>query len=261
MSGSRQQTSTRCGSADARSIRQLLRLRGADVPPTFAGVIIEPDPTPGGVAEPASSVAPREPIAADAVSLADDGAAVSPRLVPLLVAVLTVVVVGGITDLMLDRPRTWRSMHVLIEVSVVLLSLTFALVLWRGWWRSVRALEQTRATLAATRRSLAERQAERDAWRRSAEAALAGFGRAVDAQFLAWQLTPAEREIAFMLLQGHGHKQIAARTGRSERTVRQHAVAVYGKSGLGGRAELAAFFLHDLMPGVDPGARGPATAR
>ena len=63
-------------------------------------------------------------------------------------------------------------------------------------------------------------------------------------------MTPTEREVAFLLLQGHGHKQIAARTGRSERTVRQHAVAVYQKSGLGGRAELAAFFLQDLMPRV-----------
>jgi len=48
------------------------------------------------------------------------------------------------------------------------------------------------------------------------------------------------------LLKGQGHKQIAAATGRSERTVRQHAVAVYQKSGLGGRAELAAFFLDSL---------------
>jgi hypothetical protein len=29
--------------------------------------------------------------------------------------------------------------------------------------------------------------------------------------------------------------------------VRQHAVAVYRKSGLAGRAELAAFFLEDLL--------------
>ena len=33
---------------------------------------------------------------------------------------------------------------------------------------------------------------------------------------------------------------------RSERTVRQHAVAAYDKAGVAGRAELAAFFLTDL---------------
>ena len=50
-----------------------------------------------------------------------------------------------------------------------------------------------------------------------------------------------------MLLKGYEHKQMAARTGRSERTVRQHAGAVYEKAGIGGRAELAAYFLNDLM--------------
>ena len=50
-----------------------------------------------------------------------------------------------------------------------------------------------------------------------------------------------------MLLKGYGHKEIAALTGRSERTVRQHAGVVYEKAGISGRAELAAFFLHDVM--------------
>jgi DNA-binding NarL/FixJ family response regulator len=76
---------------------------------------------------------------------------------------------------------------------------------------------------------------------------LAGLGRAIDERFTAWGLTPAEREVAMALLKGQSHKQIAFTSGRSERTVRQHAVAVYQKSGLNGRAELAAFFLEDLM--------------
>ena len=53
-----------------------------------------------------------------------------------------------------------------------------------------------------------------------------------------------------MLLKGSSHKRIGRDTRRSERTVRQHAVAVYRKSGLSGRAELAAFFLGDVaLPG------------
>jgi DNA-binding CsgD family transcriptional regulator len=196
---------------------------------------------------PPGDVAPVPPAASDGPAL-DDAEDAAPRLVPLLVGVLALVVIGGVTDLVLDRPATLWSLHVAFELTIIVVSLASAVLLWRGWWRSDRDLQRTRATLAATRRSLAERQAERDAWRRNADAALAGFGRAVDAQFEGWQLTPTEREIAFLLLQGHGHKQIAARTGRSERTVRQHAVSVYQKSGLGGRAELAAFFLQDLMP-------------
>lgn len=169
-------------------------------------------------------------------------------LVPILVMALVVVVLGGATDLLLDRPRSWWSLHVAVEVGIIVLSLGFAVVLGRGWWSAARDLRQMQAVLAATTRSLAERQAEQEAWRRRAEAERAGFGEAVDAQFRAWGLTPTEREVAFLLLQGHGHKQIAGRTGRSERTVRQHAVSVYEKSGIGGRAELAAFFLQDLFP-------------
>jgi DNA-binding CsgD family transcriptional regulator len=198
------------------------------------------------------------PPAADALD--DAGDALAPRLVPLLAGVLLVVVVGGTTDLLLDRPRTLWSLHVLVELAIIALSLGFAVVLWRGWWRAARDLARTRATLAATQRSLAARQAERDAWRRSAESAVADFGQAVDAQFQRWQLTPTEREVAFLLLQGHGHKQVAAHTGRSERTVRQHAVSVYQKAGLGGRAELAAFFLQDLGPGA-PGGIGATPDR
>jgi DNA-binding CsgD family transcriptional regulator len=171
-----------------------------------------------------------------------------PPLVPLLVGILALVVVAGVTDLALDRPTTIWSLHVAFELATILASLVGAVLLWRGWWRAARDLAGSRATLAATRRSLAERQAERDRWRQNAEAAVAGFGHAVDDQFQVWHLTPTEREVAFLLLQGHGHKQIAGRTGRSERTVRQHAVSVYQKSGLSGRAELAAYFLQDLVP-------------
>ena len=52
---------------------------------------------------------------------------------------------------------------------------------------------------------------------------------------------------AVKTVKGKSHKAIAYETGRSERTVRQHAVTVYQKSGLAGRAELAAFFLEGLV--------------
>lgn len=157
----------------------------------------------------------------------------------LLAVVLAGTILGGALDLYLDAPDTWRSAHVLYELTLIAAAVVSSVVLWRGWWRS-------RQSLAETQRTLATSAAERDAWRLSAESALAGFARAVDERFVAWELTPTEREIALRLLKGHSHKQIAFETGRSERTVRQHAVSLYQKSGLGGRAELAAFFLDDL---------------
>lgn len=162
------------------------------------------------------------------------------RLQVILGVALASIVVGGSADLIMDHPKTWLSFHVMFETTMVAGALVMATTLWLGWWRSAHSA-------AALRASLETQRAERDAWQASAKAALEGLGQAIDAQFRAWHLTPTEREVALMLLKGHGHKQIAALTSRSERTVRQHAGVVYEKAGLAGRAELAAYFLNDLM--------------
>ena len=210
------------------TIRQTTGLPEAIDAPTFAGVTFSPDPSEPEVPSPLRGA---------------------------LIVVLGLVVVGGVTDIVLDRPETLFSAHILIELGVVLLSLGTAIVLWRGWREAGRELGEARAELDATRRSLGERQAELDAWKERAEAALSGLGDAIGGQFAAWALTPAEADVALGLLKGLGHKEIAARSGRSERTVRQHAVSIYQKAGLGGRAELAAFFLGELrVPGTEPPA-------
>jgi DNA-binding CsgD family transcriptional regulator len=167
----------------------------------------------------------------------DDG----PRGVRLVVAGLfaLIMVVAG-ADLLMDRPRTFWSLHLVAEATLVFVSLAAATYLAWGWYqayRDVRVLETT----------VARREAERDAWRERAALALEGLGEAMDHQFDAWELTPAERETTLMILKGYSHKRIGRLTDRSERTVRQHAVAVYRKAGLAGRSELSAFFLEGLL--------------
>lgn len=170
---------------------------------------------------------------------------------PVLIGFLLLIVVGGLTDIALDRPQSWFTAHIAVEVGMVAVSLSFAVLIFSRWRRSQQALNAAQASLAATARELAERQAERDVWRANAEQALAGFGLAIDRQFTTWQFTRAEREVALLLLKGLGHKQVAASLGRSERTVRQQAVEAYRKAGVQGRSELAAFFLADLaLPGA-----------
>jgi DNA-binding CsgD family transcriptional regulator len=156
-----------------------------------------------------------------------------------LVAVVTAIVMGGAVDLLLDAPESWLSGHALYELGLILGGLGVAIWLWLNWKRAARSA-------TTLRRSLLERQAERDVFRERADQALRGLGRAVSQQFEDWDLTPAERVVALLLLKGRSHKEIAAATGRSERTVRQHAIAAYQKAGVGGRAELAAFFLGDI---------------
>jgi DNA-binding NarL/FixJ family response regulator len=129
---------------------------------------------------------------------------------------------------------------VVYEVGMIASALTMVVVLWRRWWHAERSAEGLRDVLET-------HQAEREAWRQSATAAIEGLSRAIDQRLRSWGLTPTECEVALLILKGESHKRIAFLTGRSERTVRQHAVTIYSKSGLRGRAELAAFFLQDLV--------------
>lgn len=156
---------------------------------------------------------------------------------------LVAMAVAGTVDLLTDSPSVWRGSHAVVELSFILLGVAAAILLLRGW-------RDTERSLVSVRAALADRQAERDHWQALARNALRGLGEAMDRQFDEWSLTPAEKETAMFLLKGYSHKETASLTGRGERTVRQHAVSVYRKSGLSGRAELAAFFFEDmLLPG------------
>ena len=157
-----------------------------------------------------------------------------------LSVLLAAIAAFGAVDLVLDRPESPWSFHVLFEIAFVALCLGAVFLLWRGWAGANYGLAQSQ-------QDLRDREAERDRWRMRATRLLAGLGVEIEAQFERWSLTPTEKEVALLLLKGLGLKEAAGVLGRSERTVRQHAVAVYKKSGLSGRAELSAFFLEDLL--------------
>lgn len=106
--------------------------------------------------------------------------------------------------------------------------------------RSTYAARRVPSSWSCSRSRSSER------WRTDARQALAGLGAAIERQFERWQLTDAERSVALLLLKGLSLEEIAAARGTSERTARQQSLAVYKKAGLGGRAELSAFFLEDL---------------
>jgi DNA-binding CsgD family transcriptional regulator len=95
--------------------------------------------------------------------------------------------------------------------------------------------------------ALASSRAEADRWRTEASELLRGLSHAIDSQFDRWDLSPAEREVALLLLKGLSTRDIADLRQTREATVRQQAQGVYRKADLEGRAELAAFFLEDLL--------------
>lgn len=66
-------------------------------------------------------------------------------------------------------------------------------------------------------------------------------------QFVKWELSPSESEIALLLIKGLSMKEIAEARQVKEKTIRQQATSVYSKSGCAGRHELVAHFIEDLM--------------
>jgi DNA-binding CsgD family transcriptional regulator len=153
---------------------------------------------------------------------------------------LLVMVALGVIDLWSDGPIGSRWMHAALEILFLVLGLAGAI------WLLAQVFQQSRE-LADLKNAIGQHAHERDVWRQQAQNYLKGLGEAIARQFAQWKLSEAESEVALLLLKGFSTKEIALLQDRSERTIRQHAIAVYRKSQCSGRAELAAFFLEDLL--------------
>lgn len=164
----------------------------------------------------------------------------------LLVAFFLVTALAGV-DVASDLRQGTTLEHVLAEVGVVVVGLLGSAFVARQLLvrlKSARAAEVALQTLAGR---LKATEAEAARWRAEAADILAGLGSAIDQQFERWSLSPAEKEVALLLLKGLSHKELAGVRSVTEATARQQARAVYKKAGLSGRNDLAAFFLEDLL--------------
>ena len=151
-------------------------------------------------------------------------------------------------DLIADLGEGTSTRHVLLEGGSVAVGLGGAV--WMAFRH--RALAREARTLS---RHLEASRADAARWREEARDLITGLGAAIDRQLDQWGLSPAEKEIALLLLKGLSHKEVAEVRGVSEATVRQQARSIYKKAGLEGRHDLAAFFLEDLLGPSTPQQR------
>ena len=89
---------------------------------------------------------------------------------------------------------------------------------------------------------------EKEQWQKETHQLLAGLSQKIEGQFTQWDLTPAEKEVGFLLLKGLSLKEIADVRNTKLKTVQQQSQSIYQKTKLASRSELAAFFLEDLLP-------------
>ncbi len=144
-------------------------------------------------------------------------------------------------DLIGDYRNGVRLLHLTIEGLALFIAAAAAALLVH---RLVKMRRKTRELL----HSLSAVTAESSRWRRQYRTLVRGLSEAIGEQFATWSLSASEAEVGILLLKGLSLKEIAVLRQASERTVRDQARAVYRKAGLGGRAELAAYFLEDLLP-------------
>lgn len=130
--------------------------------------------------------------------------------------------------------------HVLKEIFIVILGLFGVLYLWFQYFK-------TRKNYKQSSRELLLIQADLKAYKEETRALYEGLSQKIDEQFVTWKLSPAEKDIALLILKGLSNKEVAEIRETSDATIRQQTTAVYKKSGLRGRSELSAFFLEDLI--------------
>ena len=157
-----------------------------------------------------------------------------------LVSILSAVFFLVTADIVGDSKEGVDFWHLLLEGGVGLISLF-------GIFYLLRDSFKTKHNLIETNQKFSDYRLESEKWRAESKKYLQGLSSAIDEQLSKWGLTPAEKEVAFLLLKGLSLKDVANIRNTSEKTARVQSMAIYAKAGLSSRSELSAFFLEDLL--------------
>lgn len=158
----------------------------------------------------------------------------------ILFSILSIVFLLIIMDIVSDLKEGVTVGHIILECSIAALSLFGIFYILKDSFRIKKSLVETNQQL-----SLYRKEAEK--WRIESKKYLEGLSGAIDEQLEKWELSTAEKEVAFLLLKGLSSKEIASIRNTTEKTARTQSMAIYTKAGLSGRSELSAFFLEDLL--------------
>jgi len=82
---------------------------------------------------------------------------------------------------------------------------------------------------------------------RSASMAAAAMADVIEAHFAEWRLSPAEHDVANLLVKGLSIAEIAELRGSAEGTVKSQLNAIYRKSGCQNRGEVLARIIDSVM--------------
>lgn len=87
---------------------------------------------------------------------------------------------------------------------------------------------------------------------RRMNAAAGEFHEHLLSQFDEWELTPTEKDIALYVVKGFSNLEIASLRGTTESTVKSQVSAIFRKSGVNSRQQLATWAVEDLIEALTP---------
>ena len=161
------------------------------------------------------------------------------ELIALLI--LAIIVAGNLGDVIYDYREGASTAHLLMELSIAIVSSALIVGLTLGIWKQTRSNNHLKAELASLS----------DVNEQILPPALATarheLALVLKEQFEIWNLTQTEREVAMLLLKGLSFKEIASVRSTMEKTVRQQASSIYKKADVSGRHAFSAWFIEDLL--------------
>jgi len=130
--------------------------------------------------------------------------------------------------------------HIMVELFMGIISLIAFAVLLKAIRNQKNELTTVSENLDKTQQDLMDAKSHMQRLSKD-------FSIMLQKQFLEWQLTESEKEVALLLLKGLNFAEISEIRQTKEKTVRQQASNLYKKIGVAGRHELAAYFFEDLL--------------
>jgi DNA-binding CsgD family transcriptional regulator len=157
-----------------------------------------------------------------------------------ILIILSIIAIMVAFDLITDSKEGVVVWHVLVEGSAGLAALFGVFYFMKDSFKIKHKLSDSLNENLQLRK-------EANEWKFEAQKYIEGLSLSIDQQLTKWNLSVAEKEVALLLLKGLSLKEVADVRNTTEKTARVQSIAVYSKSGLSGRSELAAFFLEDLL--------------
>ena len=155
--------------------------------------------------------------------------------------ILAIIVAGNLGDVIYDYREGASLAHLLMELSIAIVSFALVASLVVGIWKQTRSNIRLKTELASLS-ELNEQTLPPALVTARHELALV-----LKEQFEIWKLTLTEKEVAMLLLKGLSFKEIASVRKTLEKTVRQQASSIYKKADVNGRHSFSAWFIEDLL--------------